>query len=183
MLTHSFTPHAERAALLEAIAEFHVHWSQKHTMDAFFHLADAIGRAEEVIHELRACQPDQHSDLTLAVVNLQILIGAAQKAMADVQHETLEESGHRMATEKSHRSPEPAVVVGTILSCPQCEEGLYKVIARTSVDEIVLDDGAILQPLNTTIPKRDAWRGLACPKCGGRYHRDGKLHTLQGGWV
>ena len=41
---------------------------------------------------------------------------------------------------------------------PQCEEGLYKLTECANIDDLVLDDGAILQPLNTTIPKRDAWR-------------------------
>ena len=62
------------------------------------------------------------------------------------------------------------------------EEGLYKVTARAGIDDLVLNDGPLLQPLNTTIPKRDVWRALACPRCGGRYHKDGKLHTLQRGW-
>ena len=63
-----------------------------------------------------------------------------------------------------------------------CEEGLYKVTARASIEDLVLDDGTLLQPLNATIPKRDALRALACPRCGGRYHKDGKLHTVQHGW-
>ena len=71
---------------------------------------------------------------------------------------------------------------GTILSCPQCEEGLYKVTTRASIEDLVLDDGTLLQPLNTIISQRDAWRALACPRCGGRYHKDGKLHTVQAGW-
>jgi hypothetical protein len=36
--------------------------------------------------------------------------------------------------------------------------------------------------LNTTIPQRDAWKALACPRCGGRYYKDGKFHTVQRGW-
>jgi len=68
-------------------------------------------------------------------------------------------------------------------SCPRCEEGLYKVTVRASVDDVVLDDGTMLQPLNTTIPNRAIWRALACPRCGGRSYKDGKLHTLQQGWV
>ena len=71
---------------------------------------------------------------------------------------------------------------GTILSCPQCEEGHNKITTRAGVNDLVLDDSVLLQPLNTTIPQRDAWRTLACPRCGGRYYKDGKLHTLQAGW-
>jgi hypothetical protein len=62
------------------------------------------------------------------------------------------------------------------------EEGLYKVTTRASIDDLVLDDGMLLLPLNTTIPKRDAGRALACPHCGGRYYKDGKFHTVQAGW-
>jgi len=70
----------------------------------------------------------------------------------------------------------------TILSCPQCEKGFYKLTTRASIEDLVLDDGMLLQPLNTTIPQRDAWRALACPRCGGRYYKDGKIHTVQRGW-
>ena len=48
--------------------------------------------------------------------------------------------------------------------------------------DLVLDDGAILVPLNATIPSRDAWRTLACPVCGARLLKSGKIHTLQYGW-
>ena len=89
MLTHSLNPHAEKEALLNAIAEFHVHWAQRRTRNAFFTLADAIDRAAEVIRELRECNPDPQSDLMLVAIHLQILLGAAQKAMANVQHEAL----------------------------------------------------------------------------------------------
>ena len=89
-----------------------------------------------------------------------------------------------MAAEDSQPvvSSSPVLLAGTILSYPQCKEGLYKVTTRASIDDLVLDDGTLLQPLNTTIPKRDVWRVLACPRCGGRYHKDGKLHTVQSGW-
>jgi hypothetical protein len=137
-----------------------------------------------VIHELHQCKPAPQSDLGLVAINLQLLLGIARQDVAQVQDETLEEIGHRIAQEE--RQPlvpsSPVLPAGTILSCPQCEEGLYKVTARASIDDLVLDDGVLLLPLNTTIPKRDAWRALACPRCGGRYHKDGQLHTVQRGW-
>jgi predicted RNA-binding Zn-ribbon protein involved in translation (DUF1610 family) len=104
--------------------------------------------------------------------------------VAHVQDEMLEEIGHRMATEERQPtvSSGTALPAGTILSCPQCEEGLYKVTTRASVDDLVLDDGTLLQPFNTTIPKRDTWRAFACPRCGGRYYKDGKIHTVQAEW-
>ena len=50
------------------------------------------------------------------------------------------------------------------------------------MDALVVDDGVLLQPLNTIIPDREAWRAFACPRCGGRYYREGKVHTVQAGW-
>ena len=96
----------------------------------------------------------------------------------------LEESGPRMAEEgqKTSVSSSTWLPAGTIVSCPHCEDNLYQVAARASIDDLVLDDGVMLQPLDPTIPKREAWRALACPHCGGRYYKDGKLHTVQGGW-
>jgi predicted RNA-binding Zn-ribbon protein involved in translation (DUF1610 family) len=72
---------------------------------------------------------------------------------------------------------------GIIVSCPQCGEGLYKVIARATTRDLVLDDGTLLVPLNRTIPARDAWAPLVCPWCGGRLLKDGHIHTFQHGWV
>lgn len=72
---------------------------------------------------------------------------------------------------------------GTIISCPRCGEGLYKVRARSTTEELVLDDGALLLPLNSTIPPRNAWTSLSCPRCGGRLFKNGNIHTLQHGWV
>ncbi len=72
---------------------------------------------------------------------------------------------------------------GTIPSCPECDVGLYKVVARSTTEDLVMDDGSILVPLNRDIPPRDAWKSLACPLCGGRLLKDGQIHTLQRGWV
>ena len=43
---------------------------------------------------------------------------------------------------------------GTILSCPGCGEGLYKITARSITKDLVMDDGTLLIPLNSTIPPR-----------------------------
>lgn len=43
--------------------------------------------------------------------------------------------------------------------------------------------GIVLVPLNQRIPARAAWSTLACPRCGGRLLKDGKIHTLQHGWI
>jgi predicted RNA-binding Zn-ribbon protein involved in translation (DUF1610 family) len=76
-----------------------------------------------------------------------------------------------------------AFPAGTIVSCPDCGEGLYKVITRATAQELVLDNGVLLVPLNRTIPSRGTWQRFACPWCGGRLlNKQGKVHTLQQGW-
>jgi hypothetical protein len=99
------------------------------------------------------------------------------------QEQVLREIGRRMATEET-RIPGLDMVfpAGTILSCSDCDEGLYKVSQRATTADIVLDDGTILKPLNTTIPSHNAWQSLACVKCGGRVYTGGKIHTVQEGW-
>jgi hypothetical protein len=74
---------------------------------------------------------------------------------------------------------------GTILACPNpdCGEGLYKLTARATAQELVLDTGQLLVPLNRTIPPRGVWQRFACPFCQGRLLKGGKVHTLQQGWV
>jgi len=72
--------------------------------------------------------------------------------------------------------------LGTILSCPCCGEGLYKLVKPCPTEDVVLDDGTLLVPLNRTIPPRNAWMSLACPLCGERLFKEGRLHTLQQGW-
>ena len=75
------------------------------------------------------------------------------------------------------------LAVGTIVSCPQCEHGLYKLTTQATTEDVVLDDGMLLVPLNRTVPPRTAWTPLFCPFCGGRLFKDGKIHTVQEGWV
>lgn len=95
----------------------------------------------------------------------------------------LREIGCRMAKEETQSAGSDTVFpAGTILSCSDCGEGLYKVTTRATTADLVMDDGTILQPLNTTIPSHDAWKSLACMKCGGRLYQAGKLHTVQEGW-
>ena len=102
--------------------------------------------------------------------------------MTDQEH-TVREIGRRMVKEKTRSAGFDTVFpAGTILSCSDCGEGIYKVTTRATTADIVLDDGTILQPLNTTIPPHEAWNSLACMKCGGRVYKGGKIHTVQEGW-
>ena len=71
---------------------------------------------------------------------------------------------------------------GTLLSYPSCGEGLYKLGKQGTTEDVVLDDGTLLVPLNQTIPARSAWTPLACPFCGERLFKEGRIHTLQQGW-
>jgi hypothetical protein len=73
---------------------------------------------------------------------------------------------------------------GTIIACPDesCGVGLYKVVAPASFADLVIFDDIKLAHLNDTIPRRTVWEVLACPFCGARLLKDGKVHTLQHGW-
>jgi hypothetical protein len=84
--------------------------------------------------------------------------------------------------ENEQTLPETVFPAGTILSCPECGEGLYRLTARVSLVDVVLDEGRVLVPLNLTIPSRAVWKALACPFCDTRLYKDGKVHTLQAGW-
>jgi hypothetical protein len=107
MLTHPFNPRAETTALYDAIMLFRQRWEQRRTMNAIFDLCDAIDRADDVCAELRECKPHAQSDLVLVVINLQILLAVAQQELARGQEETLEEIGHRIATEERQTASAP----------------------------------------------------------------------------
>lgn len=74
--------------------------------------------------------------------------------------------------------------VSTIISCPSdnCGHGLYKVVEPASFADLVIFDDVKLARLNDAIPRRNVWEVLACPLCGARLLKDGKIHTLQYGW-
>jgi hypothetical protein len=74
---------------------------------------------------------------------------------------------------------------GTILSCPaeHCGLGRYRIVAPATFEDLVIFDDKDLAPLNNTISPYDVWPILACPFCGARLLKDGKVHTLQNGWL
>src|SRR5215475_8406582 len=84
-----------------------------------------------------------------------------------------------VSEEHKHVITETIFSAGTILSCPSCGEGLYKVSRRATTADLVLDEGTFLLPLNRDIPTRSACSTLACPWCGARLFNGGQLHTLQ----
>lgn len=74
--------------------------------------------------------------------------------------------------------------VSTIISCPSddCGLGLYKTVEPATFADLVIFDDIKLTRLNDTIPRCNVWEVLACPLCGSRLLKDGKIHTLQYGW-
>lgn len=76
-------------------------------------------------------------------------------------------------------------LAGTIVSCPSadCGSGLYKVTRRTMTDDLLMDDGKLLSPLNFSILPLSIWTAILCQFCGASLYKDGKVHTLQYGWV
>jgi hypothetical protein len=73
---------------------------------------------------------------------------------------------------------------GTIISCPadDCSHGLYKTVESATFADLIVFDDIKLARLNDTISQRNVWEVLACPFCGARLLKDGKIHTLQYGW-
>ena len=73
---------------------------------------------------------------------------------------------------------------GTLIACPDegCGVGLYKIVAPASFADLVIFDDIKLAHLNDAVPRRNIWEVLACPFCGARLLKDGKVHTLQHGW-
>jgi hypothetical protein len=74
---------------------------------------------------------------------------------------------------------------GTILACSSadCGLGLYRIVVPATFEDLVVFDDEVLAPLNATIPPHDVWQTLACPFCGARLLKDGKVYTLPWGWL
>jgi hypothetical protein len=74
-------------------------------------------------------------------------------------------------------------LAGTIVHCPACGEGLYKVISQASTKELVLNDRFLLAPVNHhSIPTDDVGIPLACRLCGGQVFQDRQIHAFQEEW-
>ena len=144
-------------------------------------LCDAAERADEVLRTLEE-QDSMDRDTRLQVVQLKILLRTAKQTLEAVQDEPLAPVIPYPVNEEQEPMLGTIFPVGTILECPDCGAGLYEVLQEVSTAGLVLDDGAVLVPLNQTILARDVWKSLACPFCGGRLLKEGKIHTLQAGW-
>jgi len=78
--------------------------------------------------------------------------------MTEHEH-AVREIGRRMVKEETRSAGFDTVFpVGTILSCSDCGEGLYRVTIRATTADIVLDDGTMLKLLTMTIPPPRVFR-------------------------
>jgi predicted RNA-binding Zn-ribbon protein involved in translation (DUF1610 family) len=179
-----YDPQAEKEALYTAINRLHEQedlWQRVHAVLA---LSDAIEHAENVLAVLETQQETAEIGFQIHVDGLRTLLLMAREELAKAERVTLTALGKRQEDETSQRTALATVFpAGTILSCPACGEGLYKVTQRATMEDLVLDEGTFLAPLNRTIPPREVWTPLACPLCGGRLLKDGRIHTLQRAWV
>lgn len=180
MLKASFNPKVVKEQLYEALVRFHQEWEHGLSTATMLNLCEAAERADEVVRALEPVSLDRATHLQ--VIQLKILLTTAKQTLEAVQGEPLTSATLYPVNEEPEATPDTLFPTGTILDCPECGEGLYKVTQEVSAAGIVLDDGTVLVPLNRSIPARDAWKPLACPLCGARLLKDGKIHTLQHGW-
>jgi hypothetical protein len=181
MLTSPFNPKEEKDALYGAVSRFQEHWDQARDIRTVLDLCDAAERADEVLRTLEAQDTLDH-DTRLQVLQLKILLTTAKQALTAILEDSDDIAPSPEHPPQHASLSETILPAGPILDCPECGEGLYKVTQETSTAGIVLDDGTVVVPLNQSISARDAWKPLACPLCGGRLLKDGKIHTFQDGW-
>ena len=183
MDARQFDPATEKDALSTTIAALEKSWGMPGMAHALSDLCEALARAEQA---LSALEQETERDLAFEVhvLGLGFQVTYAREEIQRARQYALDTLGQRRGREKAPREAlDTEFPAGTILSCPTCGEGLYKTTTRVTTQDLVLDDGTLLVPLNRTIPARDTWAPLACPLCGGRLLKDGQIHTLQQGWV
>src|SRR5439155_17262763 len=184
MSAQQFDPQEAHDAVYLAITELHEQWGQPGMVLAVACLAEAVERGERALAALEPRAAESGLAFQIRVAGLRTLVECAQDELQRVERFARAAKERRSAREESQGTALAAVFpAGTIVSCPACGEGLYKVTTRATTVDIVLDDGSLLVPLNHTILARIAWTSLACPCCGARLLRDGRIHTLQQGWV
>jgi hypothetical protein len=175
-------PQQEHDALYRALCIFREHWEERRIAQAVFAFCEAVERANEAVRVLEG-QADQGKEYRFQVIGLKLLLTAARHQLELIQQAMVEAIEERLGAEgPEDRVLDPVFSPGMIISCPRCEQGLYKVTRSATRNELALDGGEILTPLNLTIPTRDEWVSLACPFCGARLFNDGRIRTLQDGW-
>ena len=184
MSAQQFDPQEAHDAVYLAITELHEQWGQPGMVLAVACLAEAVERGERALAALEPQAAESGLAFQIRVAGLRTLVECAQDELQRVERFARAARERPSAREESQGSAlAPVFPAGTIVSCPTCGEGLYKVTTRATTVDIAFDDSSLLVPLNHTILARAAWTSLACPCCGARLLRAGRLHTLQRGWV
>ena len=87
-----------------------------------------------------------------------------------------------------HPSPDKIILLpflkpGTILSCPECEMGLYLLTKKVTRDGTF--EGAVKPMVGVPEYTRGGSMPKKCPLChvGEWWYPPGTVHTLQHGWV
>jgi predicted RNA-binding Zn-ribbon protein involved in translation (DUF1610 family) len=182
MAALQFDPAQEKATLYAAIAGLETQWGKPAMAHAVSALRAAVGRAEQVLSVLEQ-EPNKEPVFVVQVLGLGFLVMYAQGALARAEQCALDPLGRGRRREGLPRTAVDTVLpAGTIFCCPTCGEGLSTTTTALTVQDIVLDEGTLLVPLNRSVPPRYAWVSLACPFCGGRLLNDGRIYTLQQGW-
>lgn len=177
---------AEQRGLCAAIEALYAHWGTSGMIYAVSALSETTTRAENVLARLAPQLGAYPFAVQLQLHGLRAVVCCAQEELKRAARFALRTIGHRLTQEGRSRARHALDAVfptGTILSCPHCGEGLYKMTARCRTQDLVVDEGTLLTTLNRTIPARTAWTSLSCPLCGARLLKDGRIHTFQHGWL
>jgi len=178
-----FNPAQEKATLYAAIAGLETQWGKPEMAHAVSALRAAVGRAEQVLSVLEQ-EPNKAPVFVVQVLGLGFLVMYAQGALARAEQCALDPLGRGRRREGLPRTVVDTVLpAGTIFCCPTCGAGLFTTTTALTVQDIVLDEGTLLVPLTHTMPAREVWAPLACPFCGARLAKDGKMHTSHQGWA
>jgi len=178
-----FNPAQEKATLYAAIAGLETQWGKPEMAHAVSALRAAVGRAEQVLSVLEQ-EPNKAPVFVVQVLGLGFLVMYAQGALARAEQCALDPLGRERRREGLPRTVVDTVLpAGTIFCCPTCGAGLFTTTTALTVQDIVLDEGTLLVPLTHTMPSREVWALRACPFCGARMVKDGKMHTSQRGWA
>jgi hypothetical protein len=184
MSTLHYDPVEAHDAVYEAINHLHDHWGTPGMGEAVSDLHEAVARADRALVMFERQEAEQGIAFQIRVDGVRNLLQCAHEELQRAERVALRTLGRRLVHEvPPGKALDTVFPAGTIVSCPECGEGVYKVTARVVMQDLVLADGTFLAPLNTRIPARDGWKPLACPLCGGRLLKDGRIHTLQRAWV
>jgi hypothetical protein len=176
METLQFDPAQEKATLYAAIVALEQQWGKPGMEQALSALRAAVGRAEQALSVLEP-EPNKAPIFVIQVLGLGFLVMYAQGALERAEQCVLDPLGRGRRREGLPKTVVDTVLpAGTIFCCPACGEGLSRTTTALTIQDIVLDEGTLLVPLNHTMPSREGWALLACPFCGTRLVKDGTIH-------